>query len=345
MKLLIRATNWVGDAILALPALRAVRSKFPDAHISVLARPYVADIYRGQGVADELIAYDPIAEHRRWSGRKKLIADLRSKHFDVALLLQNAFDAAWLAWRAEIPERIGYARDARSLLLTKAVAVPKPGEIPPHEKFYYLELVRRAGWLDALPQADHITLQVSDSARHHAAQTLLDAGSRPHARRIAIGAGASYGSAKCWPPERFAEWANRFLAQNDADVILFGTAAEAPVSNAIIANMRRKPIDLTGKTTIADLPALLSQCHLFLGNDSGAMHVAAAVGLPVVAIFGPTDPFGTAPVTPRCAIVQQRPYCSPCFLRRCPTDHRCMKQVTADMVEAAVNPWLTVFPT
>ena len=109
--------------------------------------------------------------------------------------------------------------------------------------------------------------------------------------------------------------------------------------------MHRKPIDLTGKTAIADLPALLSQCHLFLGNDSGAMHVAAAVGLPVVAIFGPTDPFGTAPVTPRCTIVQQKPYCSPCFLRRCPTDHRCMKQVTPDMVESAVNPWLKVLPT
>jgi heptosyltransferase-2 len=345
MKLLIRATNWVGDALLALPALRAVRSKFPDASISILARPYVADIYRGQGVSDELIAYAPIAEHRGWSGRNKLIANLRSRHFDVALLLQNAFDAAWLAWRAQIPQRIGYARDARSLLLTKAIPVPKSGEIPAHEKLYYLELVRRAGWLDALPQVDRITLQVSDSARLHAAQVLLDAGSRPHARRIAIGAGASYGSAKCWPPERFAEWANRFLANNDADVILFGTAAEAPVSNAIIANMRRKPIDLTGRTVIADLPALLSQCHLFLGNDSGAMHVAAAVGLPVVAIFGPTDPFGTAPVTPRCTIVQQKPYCSPCFLRRCPTDHRCMKQVTPDMVEAAVNPWLTVLPT
>jgi heptosyltransferase II len=345
MKLLVRATNWVGDAILALPTLRAVRSKSPDAHISILARPYVADIYRGQGVSDELIAYDPVAEHRGWSGRNQLIANLRSRHFDVALLLQNAFDAAWLAWRAQIPQRIGYARDARSLLLTKAIPVPKPGEIPPHEKFYYLELVRRTGWLEALPQADYITLQVSDSARHHAAQTLIDAGSRPHSRRIAIGAGASYGSAKCWPPERFAEWANRFLAHHDADIVLFGTAAEEPVSNAIIANMHRKPIDLTGKTVIADLPALLSQCHLFLGNDSGAMHVAAAVGLPVVAVFGPTDPLGTAPVTPRCAIVQQKPYCSPCFLRRCPTDHRCMKQVTPAMVEAAVNSWLTILPT
>jgi heptosyltransferase-2 len=259
--------------------------------------------------------------------------------------LQNAFDAAWLAWRAQIPQRIGYARDARGLLLTKSIAVPKRGEIPHHEEFYYLELLRRAGWLDCLPQVDQIVLQVSDATRRHAAQFLIDAGARPHSRRIAIGAGASYGSAKCWPPERFAEWANRFLAHNDADVILLGTSSEAPVSNAIVANMHRKPIDLTGKTAIADLPALLSQCHLFLGNDSGAMHVAAAVGLPVVAIFGPTDPFGTAPVTPRCTIVQQKPYCSPCFLRRCPTDHRCMKQVTPDMVESAVNPWLKVLPT
>ncbi len=151
MKILIRATNWVGDAIMALPALRLVRSKFSAAHISILARPYVADIYRGQGISDELIAYDPKGEHRGFSGRQRLISDLRSTQFDVALFLQNAFDAAWLAWRAKIPQRIGYARDGRSLLLTKAIPVPKFGEIPTHEKFYYLELLRRAGWLDSPP--------------------------------------------------------------------------------------------------------------------------------------------------------------------------------------------------
>jgi heptosyltransferase-2 len=173
-----------------------------------------------------------------------------------------------------------------------------------------------------------------------AAETLLEAGARAHTVRVAIGAGASYGSAKCWPPERFAQWANRFQAETDGDVILFGTAAEASVSNAIIVGMKKKPIDLTGKTAIGDLPALLSQCQLFLGNDSGAMHVAAAVGLPVVAVFGPTDPFGTAPVTPRSSIVQERPYCSPCFLRRCPTGHRCMKSITPEMVADAAKPWL-----
>src|SRR5882762_9849260 len=135
-------------------------------------------------------------------------------------------------------------------------------------------------------------------------------------------------------------FANRLQSEADADVILFGTAADASVSTAISAEMRRTPVDLTGKTAIADLPALLSQCHLFIGNDSGAMHVAAAVGLPVIAVFGPTDPEGTAPVTPRCSIVQQKSYCSPCFLRRCPTDHRCLTAITANMVEAAARPWL-----
>jgi heptosyltransferase II len=337
MKILIRATNWVGDAIMALPALRAVRGKFRDAQISIVARPYVADLYRDQGICDELIPYDTKGAQRGWRGTEVLAAELRSKKFDVALLLQNAFDAAWLVWRASIPARIGYARDARGILLTKAIAVPKPGEIPAHEKFYYLELLRRAGWIDHLQDDPHIALYVPDAARQRAMQTLVEAGARPLSKRIAVGAGASYGSAKCWPPDRFAETLNEFQSQSDVDVILFGTPGEAPVSAAIAADLRRPPIDLTGKTSIADLPGLLSQCHLFLGNDSGAMHVGAAVGLPVVAVFGPTDPEGTAPVTPRASIVQQKAYCSPCFLRRCPTDHRCMLAVTPAMVETALR--------
>ena len=341
MKILIRATNWVGDAIMALPALRAVRAKFSDAQIAIVAQPYVAHIYCDQQICNQLIHYDARGIHAGFSGRERLAQELRAQKFDVALLLQNAFDAAWLAWRANIPERIGYARDGRSLLLTKPVPVPKPGEIPTHEKFYYLELLRSAGWVNSLSDESFITLSVPEEKRRRAAEFLVESGARPHAVRVAIGAGASYGSAKCWPPPRFAELANRLQSQTDADIILFGTASEAAVSNAIAAEMRRPPIDLIGKTTIADLPALLSQCYLFIGNDSGAMHVAAAVGLPVVAVFGPTDPLGTAPVTPRCTIVQEKPYCSPCFLRRCPTDHRCMTKITPDLVETAVRPWLS----
>jgi len=341
MKILIRATNWVGDAIMALPALRAARQRFPDAQIAIVARPYVAEIYRDQGICDQLIPYDPSGLHAGFSGRERLATELRTQKYDAALLLQNAFDAAWLAWRANIPERIGYARDGRSLLLTKAVPVPRPGEIPAHEQFYYLELLRRAGWIDSLTGEDWISLKRWYSDTNDFESSLIHAGARMHVPRIAMGAGASYGAAKCWPPERFAAVANSLMEKFDVDVILFGTSAEEGVSKAIAEKMNRPPVNLTGKTAIFDLPYLLSRCHLFIGNDSGAMHVAAAVGLPVVAVFGPTDPHGTAPVTPRCTIVREKPYCSPCFLRRCPTDHRCMTAITVDMVEAAVKPWLT----
>ena len=332
MKILIRATNWVGDAIMALPALRAVRSRFADAQITILARPYVAAIYKDQQVCDSMMFVDDQSD---------LVNELRAQKFDVALLLQNAFQAAWLVWRAGIPERIGYARDGRSFLLTKAVPVPQAGEIPAHEQYYYLELLRRAGWLHATAAESFIRLIVPEEDRHRASKFLLSSGTNPRNLRIAIGAGASYGSAKCWPPDRFAELANRLQSQAGIDVILFGTSAESAVSSAIAAGMRRPPIDLTGKTSIADLPALLSQCQLFIGNDSGAMHVAAAVGLPVVAVFGPTDPFGTAPVTPRCTIVREKPYCSPCFLRRCPTDHRCMTRISPAAVESAARHWIS----
>jgi heptosyltransferase-2 len=332
VKILIRATNWVGDAIMALPALRAVRSRFPEAEISILARPYVAAIYKEQQVCDNMMLVEDARD---------IVSELRTQKFDTALLLQNAFQAAWFVWRAGIPERIGYARDGRSLLLTKALPAPKPGEIPMHEQYYYLELLRRAGWLDSLPNESFIKLHVPEENHRRAAEFLLSQGVKSDGLRIAIGAGASYGSAKCWPPDRFAELANRLQAKAQADVILFGTPAEASVASAIAAGMSHPPTDLTGKTSIHDLPALLSQCHLFIGNDSGAMHVAAAVGLPVVAVFGPTDPFGTAPVTPRCTVVQEKPYCSPCFLRRCPTDHRCMTRVTPEAVETAARHWIS----
>src|SRR5262249_12397114 len=225
----------------------------------------------------------------------------------------------------------------RGLLLTKAVATPKEHEIPPHEKFYYLELLRRVGWVEKIPEVDWISLEIEPQARVRAEDLLVAAGASPRRTRIAVGAGASYGSAKCWPAEKFANALNRFTAEWECEVILFGTAGEAAVSSALVAGLKSKAIDLTGKTDISDLPALLSRCSLFIGNDSGAMHVAGAVGLPIVAIFGPTDPKGTVPVTPRCTVVQQKPYCSPCFLRRCPTDHRCMKLVTPEMVEAAAR--------
>jgi heptosyltransferase-2 len=332
MKILVRAPNWVGDAVMAIPALEAVRRTHANDEIVVLARPAVADLYHGQPFADTILDYENTKRHRGWTGREKLIGELRRYRFDLALLLQNAFEAAWIAWRAGIPQRIGYARDGRGPLLTTAIPVPKEGEIPRHESHYYLELIRRAGWLETRGEIQPIRLDVASAARTDAEATLLKAGARPGAWRCAIAPGASYGAAKCWPPERFAALADRLVSECDADVILFGTPNEKQMAARICASMKSRAISLAGQTSMRDLAALFRACSAFIGNDSGAMHVAAAVGLPVIGIFGSTDPNGTSPVTEQFTLIREAVSCSPCFLRSCPVDHRCMTRIEVDSV-------------
>jgi len=337
MKTLVRAPNWVGDAVMAIPALEAIRQSRTKDEISILARPAVADLLSGQAFADRIIEYDHRGRHRGWSGRGALVRELCNERFDAALLLQNAFDAAWLAWRAGIPERIGYARDARGALLTQAIDVPKEGEIPRHESHYYLELLRRAGWIDAPGEIAPIRLSITEARRVEAEVTLRNAGSREGSWRCAIAPGASYGAAKCWPAERFASLADRLISECDADVIFFGTANEREIASRILSMMKSRPISLVGATPMRNLSALFSACSAFIGNDSGAMHVAAAAGLPVIGIFGSTDPEGTAPVTRQFTLIRESVSCSPCFLRRCPVDHRCMTRISVDSVFVAAR--------
>ena len=195
MKILVRATNWVGDAVMSIPALQVIRKRHPNCEIVILARPWVADLYRDQGYADRILVYENNGRHKGFWGRERLIRALRRERFDVALLFQNAFDAAWLAWRAGIRQRIGYARYGRSCLLTHAVEVPRKGETPVHEAYDYLELLRRAGWIDSLPQVNEITITVAEKARQKAVERLSAAGVRSNSVRIAFAPGAAYGSA------------------------------------------------------------------------------------------------------------------------------------------------------
>jgi heptosyltransferase II len=343
MKILVRAPNWVGDAVMSIPALEAIRRHRASSEISILARPAVADLLSGQPFADRILEYDYRGRHRLWLGRETLIRELRNEKFDIAVLLQNAFEAAWLAWRAGIPERIGYSRDGRGALLTKAIAVLKQGpegkKFPRHESQYYLELLRRAGWADSGDEIDPIygiRLTLSDGDRAAAELALRKAGARPRSWRCAIAPGASYGAAKCWPAERFASLADRLISECDADVIFFGTGGEKEIAARILSMMKSRAISLVGGTSMRDLAALFSACSVFVGNDSGAMHVAAAAGLPVIGIFGSTDPEGTAPVTRQFTLVQEKVSCSPCFLRRCPVDHRCMTRISVGSVFSAL---------
>jgi heptosyltransferase-2 len=313
-KILIRATNWVGDAVMSVPALTAIRDRFPRAHIAILAKPWVADLYRRESFADEVILYN---SNSRW----RMARDLRADGFDCAILLQNAFEAALIAWVARIPNRIGYNRDGRGILLTQAIAVPKRGEIPRHERFYYLELLRRAGVIDKLPESPAIHL------------TPLPYGHGSDTRTIGVSPGAAYGTAKQWLPERFAEAAGKLATARGASIALFGSKSERALCNQVAALLIGHNVtNHAGQTTLAEFIGLASQCELFLTNDSGAMHIASALGIPTVAIFGATDDVATGPTGSHARVVRQAVECSPCLLRECPIDHRCMTRVSADRV-------------
>jgi lipopolysaccharide heptosyltransferase II len=343
MKILVRATNWVGDAVMSIPALEAIRARWPEAETTILAGGHVAGLYRGQGFAGRLAVMDAAALRGRIPAVERLAAELRRERFDLGIVLPNSFASAWLVWRAGVAERVGYARAGRSWLLTRAIELPRAGELPAHESYFYLELLRRAGWLPSLPEVREICLSVTAEAREQACEKLASvAGEEKRARgpRVALAPGAANSRAKCWPAERFAELADRLVAEFDAAVILFGTASEREVARRIRTLMRHRPIDLAGQTTIGELPALLAACDLFVGNDSGAAHVAAAVGAPVVVIFGPTDPERTRPLGPRVVVVRETVSCSPCHLRDCPVDHRCMHWMSVETVYRAARRWL-----
>lgn len=310
--ILIRATNWVGDAVMCLPALHAIRARFPEAHITILAKSWVADLYAQESFTDRMLMFDA----KPWW---TVAQELRRHRFDCAILLQNAFGAAWVACAAGIPARIGYNRDGRGLLLTRAVGVPKPGEIPRHQRFYYLELLRRAGLISELPAGDiRITAQSSV---------------RGQKRIIGISPGAAYGTAKRWLPERFAEAAGALASARGAALALFGSRAEHGLCEQIAQMLPGHDVtNYAGRTSLGQFIELAARCELFLTNDSGGMHIASALGVPTVAIFGATDEEATGPAGNKARVVRQPVECSPCLLRECPIDHRCMTRVSAERV-------------
>jgi heptosyltransferase-2 len=331
-RILVRATNWIGDAVMSLPALHALRERFPQARISILARPWVAGLYGRESFCDDLIPYDVPAGRRGWWAKWQVSRQLRQRQFDCAVLFQNAFEAAALVWLARIPVRIGYDRDGRGRLLTHPVTVPRKGETPAHQRFYYLELLRRAGIVTGYSPDAPISLSAAPQAAGEGKRRLRQ---MSLGTTIGVAPGAAYGGAKRWITERFAESAVRLARERGANVVVFGSIQESPicqvVCKSIIASGLRC-VDLSGKTTLAELIDLMAACDLCLTNDSGPMHIASALGVPTVAVFGSTDAAATGPAGTHSRIVQEQVDCSPCLLRECPIDHRCMARVETDRV-------------
>ena len=334
LKILVRATNWVGDAVMSLPALQAIRGAYPKAHIAILARPWVADIYSREPFADEVIPYDSPRGFKDLAGKWRLARRLAARKFDLAILLQNAFEAAAIVRLAGIPRRIGYNRDGRGWLLTDAVRVPAQGEVSRHERFYYLELLRRASLIADIPASEGIRLAGAPLAASAGLKRFREMGISGAV--IGVSPGAAYGTAKRWLPERFAEAA----ASLDGTAALFGSQNERALCEQIATLLREsgKAVhNFAGQTTLGQFIELAAACRVYLTNDSGGMHIASALGVPTVAVFGATDPIATGPTGPLARIVREPVECSPCLLRECPIDHRCMTRIPAEKVAQAAR--------
>ncbi|MEJ2690097.1 MAG: lipopolysaccharide heptosyltransferase II [Deltaproteobacteria bacterium] len=327
-RILIRSTNWIGDAVMTLPAVRTIRSNFTEARISILAQPWVADLFNASPQVDDVILYHKKTRHKGIKGLFLLARELRKYRFEMAILLQNAFEAALLARLAGIPAVAGFSRDGRRLLLSHAARISK--EIrKKHQVYYYQDLLRQLG-LACGPNTLYLDLHegVRTTARTMAAQF-----TKP---LIGFNPGASYGPAKRWPQEKYAALAKRLKEEVSGTILVFGTDADGQAA-AAIGKEAANVIDLTGKTQLAAAMALIECCDVFVTNDSGLMHVAAAAGTPLVAIFGSTDAVATGPFSKKAVVIQKELPCIPCLKPECSRDFRCMDDIAVEDVIAAVK--------
>ena len=310
-RILIRSTNWLGDAVMSAPAVRAIKAGRPDARVTILAQAKLVDFWKTMPEVDEVIAIQPR------EGVLAVAAKIR-RGFEVAFVFPNSFRSGLEVRLAGIPRRIGYRRPWRGKSINAIIPDPPPGPMV-HEVHHYLAMARYAG------------AQISDD--------LLDPPARPLPSgplRLGVVPGAEYGGAKRWMPESFAAVAHKVREQTGAEWRIFGVDADRPAAEVIATRLDGKCENLVGQTTLAQLIERLRECRLVLTNDTGAMHLAAHLGVPVLAIFGSTEHRLTGPLGRRSRVLRHYVGCSPCFLRECPIDFRCMHAVTVEEVTTAV---------
>jgi heptosyltransferase-2 len=335
---LILSPNWLGDAIMALPAIADVKRHFASAPLHVAARPTVADMFRLAPYVDEVVTLEWRGRMLRRDGWRRDLEVLRRAGCETAILLPNSFAAAWLTKGAGIAERWGYRTDMRRPLLTRSVRRPA-GSV--HQAEYYQHLVRELG----IPTGPREAVLAVPAAAERAARKLLTARGWDEARPlVAIAPGAAYGKAKQWLPDHFARLAVMLSSARGAQCVLVGSAADAEATALIRtlagAEAGASLIDLAGATTLETLAGVLTLARVCVSNDSGAMHLAAAVGAPVTALFGPTREYETSPLArrhSRAEVLINPVFCRPCMLRECPIDHRCMKGLAPDRVFSTVS--------
>jgi heptosyltransferase-2 len=328
-KILVRSANWVGDAVMMLPSLVALRKAFPHAQVTVLANPWVIPLLKNHPAVDRTLILD---KGRGWLSACKelarIIFQLRGERFDLAVLFQNALEAAFLASLGGVRYRVGYDTDGRGLFLTHKVERDR-AILLVHQVEYFLGLIEAMGWE---VEGREPIVYLNDEDARSAATMLCSKGIDDDRLVVGLNPGATYGSAKRWPVDRFAvigDWASE---RWDAKVVLFGSFSERDIAAQVSRLMRSHPINLSGETTLGEAMALIKRCNCFVTNDSGLMHIAAAFSTPLLAVFGPTDQLQTGPIGKNTRIVRHSFECTPCLKEVCPLDHRCMLSIEPEEV-------------
>jgi len=332
-RILIRGVNWVGDTVLSYPAVQQLKTFFPKSHLAVLVPSYLVDLWKTFPYVDEIIPFQKKAGIGSLWEDLNLSQSLKERNFGLAVILPRSFRSALHIFLARIPIRVGYRGEWRSLFLTHGIHRTQE-VLRGHRVYYYQKLIEPFGTIES-PPSPQIFLREED--RKWADRMLQDLGLPEGKPLIGMNPAATYGLAKCWEPGRFGELGRKLVDHWGAKILLFGKEGERPIVYGILRHLNGKGIDLTGKTGLLQLAALLERCTLLVTNDTGTMHVAAAVGTPVVALFGSTLPLTTGPWGEGHVVIKKDISCSPCWKRVCPTDHQCMEQITVDEVEGVVD--------
>jgi heptosyltransferase-2 len=327
-RILVRGVNWVGDTVLTYPAVQQLKTLFPHSHLAILVSSPLVDLWKTSPYVDEIIPFQKKKGIGSFWEDLNISQSLNERNFDLAVIFPRSFRSAFQIYLARIPIRIGYQDEGRSFFLTHGIHRTKE-ILRSHRVHYFRKLTEPLGKVESFPSL-RIVLREED--RRWAEERLKDLGIQNGGPLIGMNPGATYGLAKCWSPRRFGELGKRLCEKWKATLLLFGKEEEGPIAKEILQNLENGGIDLTGKTRLLQLAALLERCRLLVTNDTGTMHVATAVGTSVVALFGSTDPSVTGPWGDGHVVVRKDVPCSPCLKRVCPTDHQCMKLITVDEV-------------
>ena len=331
MKIIVRGTNWVGDAVMQIPALCELRRIFPKSEITLCTRAWAAGLFEDAKFIDRILTIEPkesvLRQAKKW----------REGNFDLAVLFTNSFETALISKIGKAERRFGYAKEGRSFLLTNATKTP-PWKDQRHEIYYYLNLVKEVEehYLGTGSEPNPtFQLTVSDQRQNTARRILVENGINLSKKLIVFCPGSTNSRAKRWPSESYAKLNDRLQSELEANVILIGDPGELDVSLEIVEKSILKPVVLTGRTSLSEATAILSIGDLLVSNDTGPAHISAALGTQTLVIFGPTNPQTTHPIGAE--IVRKEVECSPCMLRDCPIDHRCLTRISADEVFARID--------